>query len=197
MTITSGRLRAACALYVRPASTAVAILDTGTRRGLVDSAYNERRSQCEAGAAFFGVAALRDVGFDQFSQRADQLEDLTRRRVRHVVSENDRTEAAAAAMAAGDSAALGKLMDASHLSLRDDFEVSSPALDTMVRLAQKEPGCLGARMTGAGFGGCAVALVEAGAAEAFAQRVGHAYGEATGNGPEIYLCRAAAGAEVL
>ena len=126
-----------------PVSTAVAILDTGTRRGLVDSAYNERRRQCEAGAALFGAKALRDVSQNQFNERAEELDQVTRRRVRHVIGENDRTEAAATAMAAGDGVGLGALMDASHLSLRDDFAVSSPALDTMVEVAQAAEGCLG------------------------------------------------------
>ena len=180
-----------------PAGTAVVILDTATRRGLVDSAYNERRAQCEAAARFFGVPALRDVSVEQFEARAGELDELTRRRARHVVTENARTLAAAEAMRQGDAAELGRLMDASHASLRDDFEVSSRELDIMVRCAQRVPGCLGARMTGAGFGGCAVALVDAGAAEGFARAVAASYQASAGFTPNLYICTATNGAEVV
>ena len=180
-----------------PAGTAVVILDTATRRGLVNSAYNERRAQCEAAARFFGVPALRDVSVEQFEARAGELDELTRRRARHVVSENARTLAAAEAMRQGDAAELGRLMDASHASLRDDFEVSSRELDIMVRCAQRVPGCLGARMTGAGFGGCAVALVDAGAAEGFARAVAASYQASAGFTPNLYICTATNGAEVV
>ncbi|MBT7861424.1 MAG: galactokinase, partial [Gemmatimonadetes bacterium] len=132
-----------------PESTSIIVLDTGTRRGLVDSAYNERRAQCEAAAAHFGIRALRDVDLSAFEARAHELDEVTGRRARHVISENERTTAAAAAMRAGDRAALGQLMDASHVSLRDDFEVSSESLDLIVECARPVDGCLGARMTGA------------------------------------------------
>lgn len=180
-----------------PPETAVVVLDTATRRGLVDSAYNERRAQCEQAAAFFGVPALRDVSVEQLSRRADELDALTRRRARHVVTENARTLAAADAMRRGDAAAFGRLMNESHVSLRDDFEVSSEALDTMVACAQQESACYGARMTGAGFGGCAVALVRADAAMGVARRVADCYEAATGIAPEVYVCRATDGAGVV
>ena len=180
-----------------PKGTAVLVLDTGTRRGLVDSAYNERRAQCEAAAAFFAVPALRDVDADLFAARMGELDDTTRRRARHVVGENARTEAAARVMAAGDARVLGALMDASHASLRDDFEVSSPALDTMVECARSGSGCYGARMTGAGFGGCAVALVEVAQVEAFVAQVEEGYIRASGETPRLYVCRATDGVAVL
>ena len=180
-----------------PDGVSVVVLDTGTRRGLVDSAYNERRSQCEAAARHFDVEFLRDVSVSVFKNRADELDDLTRRRARHVIGENDRMERAAEAMAAGDAAELGRLMDASHVSLRDDFEVSNEALDTMVALARPVEGCLGARMTGAGFGGCAVALVGSKRAEAFAEEVAAAYSNQTGNPSVPYVCRATNGAEAV
>ncbi|NKB71261.1 MAG: galactokinase [Candidatus Latescibacteria bacterium] len=180
-----------------PEGVAVVVLDTGTRRGLVDSAYNERRAQCEAAAAFFGVPALRDVDADGFAGRMDQLDPTTRRRARHVIGENARTQEAARVMAAGDAQALGALMDASHVSLRDDFEVSSPALDTMVECARSEPGCYGARMTGAGFGGCAVALVESERAQIFVDQVAQCYRQASGETPRLYVCRATDGAAIL
>lgn len=180
-----------------PAGAVVVVLDTGTRRGLVDSAYNERRSQCEEAARFFGVKALRDVDAGTFSARQNELEPLVRRRARHVITENDRTVEAAKAMRAGDLTRLGQLMDASHASLRDDFEVTNNALNTIVTLARAQPGCFGARMTGAGFGGCAVALVAPEQAEAFVRTVNEKYKQATGNTSQCYVCQAADGASVV
>jgi galactokinase len=179
-----------------PARVAVVVLDTATRRRLVDSAYNERRERCEEAARFFGVRALRDVTPAMFAARADALDPVTRQRARHVIGENARTLDAADALARGDMARVGALMDESHASLRDDFEVSRPELDTMVRLAREQEGCYGARMTGAGFGGCAVALVAAAAAERFANEVAARYHETVGLTPAVYLCSAASGASL-
>ncbi len=180
-----------------PAGTAVVILDTGTRRGLVDSAYNERRAQCEAAARHFGVSALRDIDLPTFEQRASELDSLTRSRARHVITENARTLRARDAMDAGDADSLGQLMIESHISLRDDFEVSSPALDAIVDCANADGACYGARMTGAGFGGCAVALVNAADAAGFVERVTACYTAATGIQPALYITRASAGAEMV
>ena len=170
-----------------PDSVAVVILDTGTRRGLVDSAYNERRAQCEAAARFFGVPALRDVDIAAFSARELELDATTRKRARHVITENARTLEAARLLEQGDVAAVGTLMVASHVSLRDDFEVSRTELDTMVELARKDDACFGARMTGAGFGGCAVALVRRERADSFARGVSRAYTEEVGLKPAAYV----------
>ncbi len=178
-----------------PAGTAIVVLDTSTRRGLVDSAYNERRSQCEAAAKFFGVKVLRDVTIDQFNAKAGELDEMTRRRSKHVITENDRTEAAAVVMKKGDAVSLGKLMNESHESLRDDFEVSSDALNAMVDNARKHPGCYGARMTGAGFGGCAVALIDAAQADDFVAKTSAGYEAQTGNKPAVYVCTATDGAK--
>ena len=142
-----------------PSDAAVVVLDTSTRRGLVDSAYNQRRSQCEAAARFFGVPALRDVSIERFHQSADGLDAVVHRRALHVITENDRTLRAADAMRRGDAVELGRLLNEGHRSLRDDYEVSSDALNTMVECALAHEACYGARMTGAGFGGCAMALV--------------------------------------
>jgi galactokinase len=180
-----------------PLGTAVLVLDTGTRRGLVNSAYNERRAQCHAAARYFGVPALRDVSLERFQERADGLPPTVRQRARHVISENVRTVRAAEAMMRGDAAEVGAAMNASHSSLRDDFEVSTPELDAMVECAQGQGDCHGARMTGAGFGGCAVALVDGGAAEGAAARVARCYRAATGIEPAVYVCDAAAGAELV
>jgi galactokinase len=180
-----------------PLGTAAVVMDTATRRGLVDSAYNERRASCEAAAKFFAVTALRDVSLDQFEDQASQLDPMIRRRARHVITENARTLEAVQAMQRGDANRLGELMNDSHESLRDDFEVSSDALNSMVDAARREPGCYGARMTGAGFGGCAVALVEIAQAERFATAVAGTYQNSTGRKPAIYVCQATNGAEVV
>lgn len=179
-----------------PRDVVAVVLDTGTRRGLVDSAYNERRAQCEAAAAFFGVPALRDVDEATFAARAHELDETTRRRARHVITENARTLAAAEALRAGDYARMGALMVASHASLRDDFEVSTPALDAMVECALDAPGCYGARMTGAGFGGCAVALVAADQADAFCEQVVACYTARMPHTPQVYVCHAEDGASI-
>lgn len=179
-----------------PRGHVIVVLDTGTRRGLVGSAYNERRAQCEEAARRLGVPALRDVDEEDLRLRGAELAELPRRRARHVVTENARTVAAAEAIRRGDAAELGRLMNASHASLRDDFEVSSEALDAVVRCAQAQPSCLGARMTGAGFGGCAVALVREGEADAFVRAVAACY-DAPGRASAAYVCRPAEGASRL
>ena len=180
-----------------PDEVAVVVLDTSTRRGLVDSYYNERRAQCEVAARFFSVGVLRDVDEETFANRMHALDETPRRRARHVISENARTERAAEAMRQGDARALGLLLNESHVSLRDDFSVSSEALDAMVECAQDQASCYGARMTGAGFGGCAVALVHANHTASFVEDTAQAYSARTGHDPSLYVCRATEGAEVL
>jgi galactokinase len=180
-----------------PLDTLAVIMDTTTRRELVTSAYNERREQCEAAATFFKVPALRDVTIQQCEAAADQLDPVVAKRARHVITENDRTSKAADAMRAGDAVTLGKLMDASHDSLRDDFEVTNDALNQIVACAQQQDGCYGARMTGAGFGGCAVALVHADAVAAFTLGVTACYKAAAGLDAHIYVSPASEGASVI
>jgi galactokinase len=177
-----------------PDEAAVVVLDTATRRELVTSAYNERRAQCEAAAAHFGVPALRDVDVATFERRAGELDDVTRRRARHVVTENARTLDAADALARGDLPEMGRLMDASHASLRDDFEVSRRELDAIVAIARAQDGCWGARMTGAGFGGCAVALVARAAAGRVAAEVARRYESEVGLRPAVYVTVPSGGA---
>jgi len=180
-----------------PQETAVVILDTATRRGLVDSAYNERRQQCEAAAAYFGVPALRDVDIATFNAKAEGLDPVTRKRAKHIITENQRTLDAMAAMLQDDPRVLGKLINESHASLRDDFEVSSDELNQIVACAlRRTTAVFGARMTGAGFGGCAVALVRDYHAKAFAQAVAACYQAATGLSPNVYICFPSAGASV-
>jgi len=179
-----------------PTSTSVVIMDTATRRGLVESAYNERRQQCEQAARYFGVTFLRDVTVEQFNEQSAQLPEITRKRARHVITENARTLEAAASMEAGDADRLGKLMDQSHESLHDDFEVTNRELDLIVQIARQAEGCLGARITGAGFGGCAVALVKSSDAETFTFRVAEQYRIESGRTPLLYVCNPVRGASI-
>jgi galactokinase len=180
-----------------PRGTAIAVLDTSTRRELTGSAYNERRAQCEEAARLLGVAALRDVSPAGLAARGGGLPDDVRRRARHVVSENARTLEAAEAMQAGDARRLGRLMNESHVSMREDFEISTAALDAMVEIAQVAAGGHGARMTGGGFGGCVVALVDEVRAEDFLAVVGRSFRARTGLTPSLYLCRPQAGTSLV
>ena len=179
-----------------PRDAAVVVLDTATRRELVDSAYNDRRDQCAAAARQLRVRALRDVSPTSFAEHAGELDPVVRRRARHVVTENGRTLAAADALRAGDVREAGRLMRLSHESLRDDFEVSGPELDAMVASAHAHPACHGARMTGAGFGGCAVALVDAAAIDEFTADVLARYERATGLAGRAHPCQASSGASL-
>ncbi len=179
-----------------PPGTAVLVLDTGTRRGLVGGAYDERRSQCEEAARFFGVPALRDVDYAAFEEKGGGLDPIVWQRARHIITENERTLKACDAMRAGDAKTLGQLMNASHDSLRDDYEVSSDALNQIVDIARQHDAVYGARMTGAGFGGCAVALVAAERAEPFADYVLQHYTYDAQLPPQVYICHAAEGAEI-
>jgi galactokinase len=172
------------------------ILDTSKRRGLVDSEYARRREQCEMAAQILGVAALRDANREQLEAAKDKLGDVLYRRARHIITENLRVQATAMSLRGGALKTAGTALRESHSSLRDDYEVSCFELDVMAELANAQPGCYGARMTGAGFGGCAVALVENSAVEAFVAAVGPAYTERTRLTPQIYVTRAAAGSGV-
>ena len=177
-----------------PEGAAVVVMDTSTRRGLVDSAYNERRAQCEAAAEFFGVPALRDVSLEEFNVKSGKLENMIMRRARHIISENQRVLDAVAAMRVGDVRKLGILFNESHASLRDDFQVTNEALNQIVEAAQTHPACYGARMTGAGFGGCAVALMDGKQVEAFSSAVMDAYHRRSGLNAQFYACQPSQGA---
>ncbi len=180
-----------------PAGLSVVLCDTKKPRALTSSAYNERRSQCEEAAKMLGVAALRDATLADLEARKDALTDVVYRRARHVITENDRCVQFRDSLAAGDLVAIGELMKASHVSLRDDYEVSCPELDRMAEAAWVAPGCIGARMTGAGFGGACVALVKDDEVEAFVKATLSAYDAATGLGGEAMACSIVAGARVL
>lgn len=161
--------------------------------------YNARRRSCEAGVAALaarhgdGIRALRDVDAATLEAGRDLLDGETFRRCRHIVTENARVLDAVAAAEAGDMVRFGAAMDASHVSMRDDFEISCAEVDTMVDLARRLPGVLGSRMTGGGFGGCTVSLVAAEAVDDFAARLRDAYRAATGLDPDVFACSPSAG----
>lgn len=173
-----------------PENTVIVIMDTGTRRGLVDSAYNERRMQCESAAEIIGVKALRDVSIAKLDTFQARMDPITYKRAHHVVSENERVLDAAQKMKLGNAVDLGMLMCQSHESLDQDFEVTSDALNAIVEIGTATEGCYGARMTGAGFGGCAVALVDEAHADKFIEIVTNRYKAKTGNDGKLYASRA-------
>ncbi len=180
-----------------PAGVRIVITDSGVRRGLVDSAYNERRAQCEEGARLMGVPALRDASTTLLDRNRDRLPLLVARRCRHVVDENERVLNGVSALQRGDLVAFGELMNASHASMRDLFEITTPEIDSLVEIQRQIPGCLGVRMTGGGFGGCTVALVEEGAMAILRDAIYTRYPVRTGRRPSIYVSRATGGAERL
>jgi galactokinase len=174
-----------------PSGTRVIVVDTTVKRELAASSYNERRAQCEEGVRILSqsmedVKALRDVSREDLERLGASLPDMLFRRCRHVVEENARVLDAVRALEAGDPERLGALMDASHESLRTDYEVSSFELDTLVEAAREIPGTLGARMTGAGFGGCTVNLVKEENVEHFNDRIKESYLESTGLEAMVY-----------
>ncbi|CAM4077497.1 galactokinase [Roseateles saccharophilus] len=178
-----------------PPDLAVMIVHSRVKRGLVDSEYNTRRRQCEAAARHYGVPALRDVDLARLEAGAAGLDEVVYRRARHIVTENARTQAAAVALARGDLATLGALMAASHASMRDDFEITVPAVDRLVEILQQAIGPQGgARMTGGGFGGCAVGLMPLARVDAVQAAVEAGYRAPDGARPTVWVCRASEGA---
>ncbi|GAB4495842.1 MAG: galactokinase [Anaerolineales bacterium] len=183
-----------------PEDTAIVIANSNLPRSLANSAYNERRAACEEAVRLLqphlpGIRALRDVSPAAFEQFAAHLPPLTARRARHVVQEVARVEHAITALRAGDVAAFGALMNEGHASLRDLYEVSLPEIDFLVETAQNLSGCYGARLTGAGFGGCTVNLVQAAHAPAFIAALEDSYLKHTNRQAQVYLCRAEDGAK--
>jgi galactokinase len=178
-----------------PPGAAIMIFNSQVRRGLVDSEYNTRRRQCEQAAAHFGVAALRDLDLSTLRARGAELDPVVLRRARHVVTEIARVRSAAAALAAGDLARMGGLMEASHASMRDDFEITVPLIDQLVGIVKAAIGSAGGvRMTGGGFGGCVVALVPDGLVDAVRAAVERDYRGPAGKAAAVYVCRAVGGA---
>jgi galactokinase len=180
----------------------IVICNSMVRHDLAAGEYNLRRADCEAGVRFLqhhlpGVRALRDVSPSQLEQFANKMPDQVLRRCRHVVNEIARTLAAAETLRRDDLKHFGVLMRASHISLRDDYEVSCRELDLLVELAGGCRGVFGARMTGGGFGGCTVNLVNIDDVASFEKEVGRSYQAATGRKPDIYVCTAADGASAI
>ena len=175
------------------AGLTIAVIDTGVAHAHSTGGYRERRASCEAGAAALGVAALRDVGVDELDRARGILDDVTFRRVRHVVTENQRVLDAVRLLETEGPAAIGGLLDASHRSLRDDFEVSVPELDLAVETAL-ENGALGARMTGGGFGGAAIALIPIDGVSRLQVAVDGAFAEHGFAAPDTFTVRPSDGA---
>ena len=180
----------------------IVIADSNKKRGLVDSEYNTRRSECERAVEILkdflpDIKALRDVSVKQFDQYKDRLPEVTRMRARHVVTEDERTLEGVAALKRGDVERFGVLMNESHESLRSDYQVSCKELDALVEAARSVDGVYGARMTGAGFGGCTVSLVRSEAVETFQKQVAERYKKATGLNTMIYVTTASQGAQRL
>lgn len=177
---------------------ALVIANTNRPRGLVASAYNERRQECEEGSRLLGMAALRDVTPVAFEASRGRLPATIARRCQHVVYEDDRVLRSVEALKTQDFLTLGRLMNASHDSLRDLYEVSCTELDSLVEIARQCPGVVGSRMTGAGFGGCTVSLVRADAVKRLEATIREEYPKVTPYQPDVYVCQPSGGAgEVL
>ncbi len=183
------------AVAVPPGATIV-ILDTMSRRELAESEYGKRRADCEEATAVLGVDSLRQATIELVEQHAGELGERVANRARHVVNEIARTEQAAADLAGSNLVAFGEAMNASHASLRDLYDVSGPELDLMVEVARAAPGVFGARMTGGGFAGAAVAMVDTDQVPAFTAAVQRGYVERTGVTPTLYVVRPSSGASV-
>ncbi|WP_034913483.1 galactokinase [Erwinia sp. 9145] len=178
-----------------PKDVAVVIINSNFRRNLVGSEYNTRRQQCETGARFFTRPSLRDVELSQFKAVEHELDPVVAKRVRHVLTENARTLEAADALAKGDLARMGELMADSHASMRDDFEITVPPIDTLVEIVKNTIGDRGGvRMTGGGFGGCVVALVPQALVEEVRSAVADRYEAKSGIKETFYVCKASEGA---
>lgn len=184
-----------------PAGTVIIVADSRVRRSLTNSAYNDRRAACEEAVRLLQrdlpqITALRDVSPAQFERYAPGLPEIPRRRARHIVEEIARVEQAVNYLQQGDAAGFGRLMLAGHISLRDLYQVSCPELDALVEVASHLPGCHGARLSGAGFGGCTVNLVAEEHAADFITSLKTGYTRQTGCEADVYLCRASRGVHV-
>ena len=180
-----------------PNELTIVLCDTGKPRALTDSAYNERRSQCEQAAKAMGVRALRDATQDMLEQHKNALSEVIYKRAKHVITEDQRCLDFVKALDERRNKEIGELMKASHVSLKDDYEVSSPELDAMAEAAWAAEGCVGARMTGAGFGGACVALVRRESVPDFIADTAMGYKKACNLGGKFLACLAVDGARVL
>jgi galactokinase len=176
-----------------PAGLVMLVIDTKVTHSHADGGYASRRASCELGAEVLGVKALRDVQVADLEEASGLLDELTFRRVRHVVTENERVLQTVDALASEGPASIGALLDASHVSMRDDFEISCPELDLAVDTSRKH-GAIGARMTGGGFGGAAIALTPVGSEQQVRNAVERAFSDAGFTAPDIFTVTPAAGA---
>jgi galactokinase len=190
------RSRAVTHVPLADPSVAVAVIDSGVKHDLAAGAYARRRDECRRAADRLGVASLRDLSADEWRSRGPGLPEIERKRVAHVVSENARVQAFAASIDLGDFVRAGRTMVESHWSLARDYEVSCPEMDALVAAANRVPGVLGCRMTGGGFGGCAVALVRADTAAATIERIVDGYRTSTGNRARGFVTAPCGGPEV-
>jgi len=181
----------------------IVICNSKIQRGLVNSEYNKRKEECKIAAEFFKhklkreIRALRDITIDEYEIYQRQLPEVIARRAKHVISENYRVQAGVQALREGNFSTFGQLMIESHQSLKNDYKVSCAELDLLVDLALKQERVLGARMTGAGFGGCTVNLIEKNYIDAFKKSIQNEYKKITGINPDIYITRPAEGAKVI
>jgi galactokinase len=188
----------ACRAVALPQDMAIIIAHSGVRHAHADGEYNDRRAQCDAAAAHYGVAKLRDLDEAALLAGRGALDDIPYRRARHVVTETARTCAAAEALSHGDLAALGALMAQSHASMRDDFEITVPAVDQLADIMAQAVGSQGgARMTGGGFGGCVIAVAPCALTDTVVAAVAAQYRAPDGTLAEVFICRAEAGAGPL
>ena len=180
-----------------PRDLAVVIINSNVKRGLVGSEYNTRRRQCEEAARFFAVKALRDVDLPTFEAKHSGLDPVVARRARHIITDSQRAIDLSAALKAGDLALIGRLMADSHASMRDDFEITVPPVDALVRIVKEVLGDAGGvRMTGGGFGGCVVALMPQDQVPLVREAVAAKYHAASGLQASIYVCHASSGASI-
>jgi galactokinase len=185
-----------------PPDLSIVIANSMVKHSHAGGEYNIRRSEVEEGTQLLRshrpeIKRLRDATVDDLERWGYEMRPEVLKRCRHIITENERTVAAADALEADDLKTLGRLMYAAHASYRDDFEASCPEVDILVDLAAKETGCIGARLTGGGFGGCTVNIVEKAQAEAFSWHLREGYRQATEIAADIYLCHASAGAHQI
>jgi galactokinase len=183
-----------------PEGVSLVLCNSMVKHSVATGEYGVRRRQCEEAVRLLsrelpGIAALRDVSCRELQERAQQLPALLLKRARHVISENQRVQDTVEALRRGNLAKVGELMEASHASMRDDFEISCPEIDVLVELAQQQPATIGTRMTGGGFGGCTVNLVRADGVDSFRSAIHEGYTRRVGREPQIYVTQAGDGVE--
>ena len=180
-----------------PPGYTIIVANSMKPRKLSGGEYNKRKADCEEAVRLLGIKSLRDISLKEFYQLSHIMPERIRKRAKHVVEETDRVIRAIRLLEDGDLGEFGKLLNQGHASLRDLFEVSTPELNLMVELAQALPGCLGSRLTGAGFGGCTISIVTDNQTEGFIDQLRQGYQKATGIMPEVYICRVSDGVSIV